>query len=178
MFFFSPKISLLVVVALKDYDELEYREIIRACKEAKIKPVIAGPSRAACFGIAKEKLTPQVSIEEVNMKDYAGIVFVGGLGVRDYFNHLTCQKLVKEAVKLNKVIGAIDYGAMILAHSEILKGKKGTVHPTEESHFIAAGMIYQNEPIVIDGLLITAQDRKQAAEFADLVAGASVLSLQ
>eukprot|EP00825_Cyclidium_porcatum_P028935 TRINITY_DN31050_c0_g1_i1.p4 TRINITY_DN31050_c0_g1~~TRINITY_DN31050_c0_g1_i1.p4 ORF type:complete len:101 (-),score=3.67 TRINITY_DN31050_c0_g1_i1:5-307(-) len=67
MFFFSPKISLLVVVALKDYDELEYREIIRACKEAKIKPVIAGPSRAACFGIAKEKLTPQVSIEEVNI---------------------------------------------------------------------------------------------------------------
>lgn len=170
--FFGPKIKILVVLPEKDFDETQYQQILRACKEAKIQPVIGCISKGPCLGMIKERVKPNVLLDDVDITEYHGIVFIGGLGTRDLFNSLTCHKLIQKAFQLNRIVAGIDLGPLVIAHAEILKGRKGTIHPTEETHFIATGVIYLKEPVVIDGNIITARDKHAAVEFSDMVVGA------
>jgi len=169
---FGPKVRLLVVLPLSDFDEEEYREILRACKEVKIGVEIAASQGQTCVGSGGTRVKPHTSLDRVDMTRYGGLAFVGGLGVRDYFNNLLCHQLVRQALQMKMVVGAIDYGPMILARAEVLRNRRATVHPTEETHFVATGSIYENSPTVIDGQLITAQDHHASREFADVMAGA------
>jgi protease I len=170
--FFGPKYQLLVVLPEKDFDEIEYHEIHRACKEAKVKIVLGCVSKGPCYGTIKEKVRPDIMLEDASMEDYHGLMFIGGLGTRDLFNNVLCHKLVKDALRLKKVVSAIDYGPIILARAEVLQNRKATIHPTEERHFSATGVQYLNQPIVIDGNIITARDKYAAPEFSELVVGA------
>ena len=173
MAFFGPKLQLLVVLPQKQFDENEYHEILRACKESKINIVVGGFTTSYPSESMKGlKVKPKIVLGDVEMEDYHGIVFLGGLGAREHFNDVTCHKLARKAVELNRVVGAIDLMPVLLAHAEILRGKKATVHPTEESHITASGANYVNHPVVVDGLIITASDQKVAGEFADVIVGA------
>jgi protease I len=170
--FFSPKCQLLVVLPEKDYDEVEYAEVLRACKEAKIKVVNGCVSKGPCYGEIKGKIKPDVILDEVLMDHYHGLMFIGGLGTRDLFNNILCHKLIREALQLGKIVSAIDFGPIILARAEVLNNRKATIHPTEERHFSATGVQYLNQPVVIDGNIITARDKNAAPEFSEMVAGA------
>ena len=118
------------------------------------------------------KVKPHIELSDVEMEDYHGVIFIGGLGSRALFNDVTCHKLARKAIDLERIIGAIDLAPVILAHAEVLRGKKATVHGTEESHLVAGGANFTKEPVVVDGLIITSQHGTFAKEFADTVIGA------
>ena len=173
MSLFGLKLKILVVLPEKQFDEKEYEEIIRAAKESKIGITVAGTTTAYAFqGMQGEKIKPHLSLSDAEMEDYHGLVFIGGLGARTLFNDVYCHKLARKAIELERIVAAIDIAPVILAHAEVLRGKKATVHGTEESHLVSCGANYSNEPVVADGLVVTSQHATFAKEFADTVMGA------
>ena len=72
---------------------------------------------------------------------------------------------------------AICLSPAVLAITGILKGKKGTVYPTDESkgHFTEGGATWLDEPVVVDGDIVTGRGPDAAEPFGkklvELLAG-------
>jgi len=89
-----------------------------------------------------------------------------------YLDNENSYRIAKETVQQNKVLGSICVGPVILAKASVLEGKKatvwsspmdrGTIRTLEEG-----GAIYQEEPVVVDGKLVTANGPAAAQEFGE-----------
>jgi protease I len=63
-----------------------------------------------------------------------------------------------------KIVASICHGPWVLISAAIVKGKRATCYPGMKDDLVNAGGIYTNEPVVIDGNLITG-DRPQTSGF-------------
>lgn len=80
-----------------------------------------------------------------------------------YFNNAVALKIVQDAVKQEKILGAICTAPRILAESGVLNGKKATVWKTEANALKTKGAVYTAEDVTFVGKIVTAS-RPHAAE--------------
>ena len=100
---------------------------------------------------------------------YDAIIFVGGEGAVQYWDDPQAHRLIKEALKKGKVLGAISISPITLANAKILIGKKATVWPTLGNRLKWAGAVYTGEAVEIDGKIVTADRPDSAEEFANAI---------
>ncbi|MFH1230646.1 MAG: DJ-1/PfpI family protein, partial [Planctomycetota bacterium] len=112
---------------------------------------------------------PQMLIKDVNVDDWDIVVFVGGVGAKEYYDDKVAHKIATETVKQNKVLGAICLAPVILANAGVLNGKNATVWKDEKELLIKKGVNYSEKDIEVDGKIITASGPTFAAEFAEQI---------
>lgn len=161
--------KILMIIAQQDFRDEEYEVPKGIFEKAGFEVITVAEKK----GIAKGKLGAEAKVDfsfnEVNIRDYEAIVFVGGPGATVYFEHEQILNLVKEAEEEGKVIGAICIAPSILANAGILKGKKATAFVTEEDILRRNGAIFTAAPVEIDGKIITADGPQSAEVFGQAI---------
>ena len=142
-------------------EELEKKGI-----QTKIASTIKGP----CLGSKGETAEAELSLEEINSDEFDAIVFVGGSGSSVFFNNKTALSLARTFFEEKKVVGAICIAPSILANAWLLKGKKVTSFPSEESNLKEKGAKYTGKPVESDGKIITANGPGAARDFGKKIA--------
>jgi protease I len=97
---------------------------------------------------------------------------VGGTGASRYWEDTTIHSMLKQAVKQNKVIGAICIAPVTLANAGILKDRKATVYKTETKKLEAKGVKCTGKVVQRDGNIITANGPGAATFFGTVIAQA------
>lgn len=161
--------KILMVVAQQNFRDEEYEVPKGIFEKAGFEVLTAAEKK----GVAKGKLGAEAKVDlsfnEINIRDYEAIVFVGGPGATVYFEHEQILNLVKEAEEEGKVISAICIAPSILANAGILKGKKATAFVTEEDILRRNGAIFTAAPIEIDGKIITGSGPESAEAFGQAI---------
>jgi len=119
---------------------------------------LVGPNKDEIFtGKNGLKLKSTHASNEVDAKDYEGLIIPGGFSP-DYMRKTEATKeLVKSFDKLNKPIAAICHGPWMMASSCDLKGKTVTSTSTIKDDLINAGANWVSEEVVVDDNLITSR---------------------
>lgn len=130
-----------------------------------IKVVIASSSINTCKGMLGGMVEPDIKLADINVDDYSAILFVGGIGAKQYWNDPLAHRIIQSAYKKGKIIGAICIAPVILANAGILKDKKATVWPSEKGRLIKQGAIYTGAGVEQDGNIITADSPGSAEGF-------------
>ncbi len=106
-----------------------------------------------------------------NMKaqNFAAIIFIGGDGVRNYWNNSIIHKIALEFEKANKIIGAICRAPVILAKAGLLSERKATCFPANKNEIEKLNVIYMDSEVVVSGNIITAQSPIASSEFANVI---------
>ena len=113
---------------------------------------------------------PDILINDVQVKDYDAVVFIGGWGCNEYVDNPIVHKVAKQAVAQGKILAAIELAPTILANAGVLNGKKATA---SRSHILKQkGAIYTGEHVERDGNIITASGPNAATEFGEAIASA------
>jgi protease I len=107
---------------------------------------------------------------EVTPDTYAALVFVGGPGAKVYLRDKEIHKLIQDFQAADKVIGAICYAPAMLAAAGILKGKKVTAFSEQKEFILAQGALWSDQPVVVDGAIVTAQSADTAIQFGEELA--------
>ena len=102
------------------------------------------------------KVKNDVNIMNIRANNFAGIVIIGGNGIKKYWNNKQLIKIVKEFYSSGKIIAAICAAPVILANAGILKNKNAACHPDSINELLKAGAVYNNTGICKYENIITA----------------------
>jgi protease I len=161
--------KILMIIAQQNFRDEELLIPKKLFEKEGYSVVIAGTSLKPAKGMLGAVVTPQILIDQVRVDEYDAIVFVGGVGAKEYFNHPLAHKIAREAVSKNKILAAICIAPRILAEAGVLKGKKATVWVSEGKTLEEKGTHYTGKPVEVDGNIVTASGPQAAEEFAKII---------
>lgn len=160
-----------VAILVEDlYEDTElwypYYRLLEAGAEVKL----VGSGRLASF-MSKHALpaAADVSIDEVTADDFDGVVIPGGYSPDWMRRKRAMVDFVREMDNTGKPVGAICHGGWMLVSAGILKGRRATCFSSIKDDLVAAGVIYVDEPVVIDRNLVTSRFPADLPRFAPAV---------
>lgn len=106
------------------------------------------------YGVPAEA---QFSYDEINGKDYDGILVPGGWAPDKLRRYPKVLELTSEFHAEKKVIGQICHAGWVLISAKILNGVTVTSTPGIRDDMENAGAIWKDEPVVVDGHIISAR---------------------
>jgi protease I len=164
--------KILMIVAPENFRDEELLEPKQILEKEGAKVEIASKETAEASGMFGAKALVNQELNQVEVKDYQALVFVGGSGASLYFNDPQVLKLAQDAFAEGKIIGAICIAPSILANAGLLQGRKATAFASEAANLMIKGAKYTEEPVVTDGTIITARGPEAATEFGQEIAKA------
>ena len=163
--------AVLLVIAFHGYQDKEYdtthKVLLDAGYRVETASLQTGTAQGALDGNAVVDLTLMEAVEKLD--SYKAVVLIGGPGAAVFHNNETAHELVQKAVDAKLVVGAICLAPFTLANAGVMAGLNATVWTggkfTVES-FAKHGPLYRDEPVVVDGNIVTASGPPASAEFA------------
>ena len=131
--------------------------------EVKIASTSLNPAKGTLGGKAKV----DILVQDIDIKNFAALIFVGGSGATQYWDDPLAHKLIKDALALDKVVAAICIAPVTLAKAGILKGRRATVFSSQAPLLKANGANYTGSGVEKDGKIITASGPAAAKEFGE-----------
>lgn len=164
--------NILLVVASDGYQSLEYSVTKKVLEDANF--VVTTGSDADLQAVADDKTFAKVDItlEKIYSQNFDGIFFIGGPGALACLDNQESNRILNEAMILQKVYGAICIAPRILARAHVLVGKKATGWDEDDALsqiFSQNNVEYIREGVVVDENVITARDRYVAREFGEAI---------
>ncbi len=155
----------VMVVPPARFKEEELDAPKRILERNKCKVDIACSALKEVFGMAGGRARPGVLIDDVQVDDLDAVVFVGGMGSREYWDHEGAHGLARRAVEAGKIVGALSTAPVILARAGLLDGKEATVIFSETKQITERGAKYTGTPISVAGNIITCKGPEAAESF-------------
>jgi len=162
----------LMVLSPKNFRDEEYRTPALKLERAGITVLVTGPTSGPYTGMLGKVVTPDLTLDQVNVDDYSAIIVIGGSGSKDYlWNNSKLISIINEAFKKNKTIAGICMSSPVLAKAGVLKGRNATTFPSGENVRLLQwnGANYIKKGVVVDGKIVTAEGPANADEFADAI---------
>jgi peptidyl-prolyl cis-trans isomerase A (cyclophilin A) len=157
--------KILMIVAPQNFRDEEYFEPRKILEDAGAQvttaSLVTGPVTGARGGTA----TADILLSAAQPDDYAAIVFIGGSGAEVYRDNPDAHRLAAAFTSAGKPVAAICIAPAILANAGVLKGKKATAFSSAQQALTDGGAIVTPQPVVQDGLLITANGPEAAGAF-------------
>jgi len=161
--------DVLMVIASRNFRDEEYREPASALAHAKAGIVVASSTPGVCRGMLGQSVTPDLLLADVDVSNYAAVIFVGGSGAGEYFDNPTAHRIARDAAAQGRLLGAICIAPSILANAGLLKGRKATCFSSERANLAEKGAEVIDQSVVRDGKIITADGPDSAHLFGKIV---------
>jgi protein deglycase len=119
-----------------------------------------------------QKILVDYTIDEINTDDFEALAIPGGFEEYNFYQYAFTEPfldLIRAFNGKNKLIASVCTGAMPIAKSGILNGRKGTTYnknPRRQKMLSDMGVNVVQEPIVEDGNIITSWNPSTAMDVA------------
>lgn len=113
----------------------------------------------------KVSIKPDGTTTEARAGNFDAIVIPGGTAPDTMRTNPNAVKFVQDAFALDKLVAAICHGPQLLIEADLLRGKRATGFLSIRKDMENAGAVYIDEPLVVDGNLITSRMPGDAAIF-------------
>jgi protease I len=164
--------KIVMVIAPQNFrdEELLQPKNILTEKGAEVK--VACASLETAKGMLGAEVKPDMLVGEIKPEDWDAVILIGGTGASQYWDDSSIHAMLNEAVKQNKIVGAICIAPVTLANAGILSGKKATVFSSETQKLADKGAVCTGKDVERDGKIITASGPPAAKEFGNAIAQA------
>lgn len=160
--------KVLFVIAPGNFRDEELKipkEMIEKNYEAEIASSTTNTVKGMLGMVVKPNLLLSQAISKID--EYSAVIFVGGIGTKNYFNNSDALELAKQSAQKGKITAAICIAPIILANAGILKEKNATVWNGEFVKMLESkGAKFVSKAVVVDGNIVTANGPNAAKEFA------------
>jgi protease I len=110
------------------------------------------------------------TLDGVTASEYDAFIVPGGSWNPDALRaESKVTALLREAAKAGKVVAAVCHGPWVLSDAGVLKGKRATAWWSIRPDLENAGATYVDEPVVIDGNIITSRAPIDLAPFVHAI---------
>jgi protease I len=158
----------VVVLAEEEYDVLELWYPTVRLREAGAEVIIAGTGSANTYYSGHGRRFPvdvDAAVDRITASDIDAVVIPGGFAPDRLRRYPAVLNLVRETYGQGKLVAAICHAGWVLVSAGILKGKTATCAAAIKDDVINAGANYVDQPVVVDGNLITSRSPRDLPFF-------------
>ena len=163
------KNSVLLFLAAKDFNEEEYSIVRKLLLKYGKNVFITSDDHYVCSGSKGMKVKSDTSFYNINIKNFAAFILIGGKGSKEYWDNEKLHAIIRNFNNVKKVIGAICSAPVILAKAGILNNKSATCYYEDKKELINLGINYQDRAVVTDKNIVTSNGSQSATQFTETV---------
>ena len=146
-------------------EEIEAVIVIDTLRRAKWEVVAVGMKKGVITASRGVKIVPDAAFDDVDPYTFDVIVVPGGAkGVENLLKEERLHEAIRSLHRAGKIVAAVCAGPLVLQQAGVLSGCKVTCHPDHAAKITQAR--WMNEPVVIDGNIITSQGAGTCFKFA------------
>jgi len=150
----GKKVAILVADM---YQELEFWYPYLRLKEEGAEVLAVGPEAKEYKSKLGYPAKADLGAKDVRAPDFQGVVIPGGYAP-DYLRRSPeLVRFVKDMAEAGKPVAAICHGPWMLCSARVVKGKRVTSFFAIRDDLENAGAIWVDEPVVVDGNIITSR---------------------
>ncbi|NEQ19692.1 MAG: DJ-1/PfpI/YhbO family deglycase/protease [Microcoleus sp. SIO2G3] len=160
----KKKVAILIENFVED---AEFQVPYNALKQAGMEVVVLGSRVNETYKGKQGKLSkqPDGTTTEAIASEFDAVVIPGGMAPDQMRRNPNTVRFVQEAMQQGKLVAAVCHGPQVLIEGDLLKGKQATGFIAIRKDMINAGANYIDEPLVVDGNLITSRQPGDLAIF-------------
>jgi deglycase len=147
----------ILILAGPDYEDMELQYPRYRLMEEGATVVIAGIGEQTYHGKKGYPVTVDTQVDEVRASEFDALVIPGGYAPDKIRRVPEALDIVREMNDQGKTIGFICHAGWVPISAGILKGKRITCVSAIKDDVINAGADYVDEPVVVDGNLVTSR---------------------
>lgn len=126
-------------------------------KEEGINTHVASMRKGPIKGKHGYEIEADIAFKDVNPADYDILVISGGKGPEKIRLDKDALEIARHFFKENKPVAAICHGPQVLVSAGVIKGRKATCWIGIRDDLIAAGALYKDNEVVVDGNFISSR---------------------
>lgn len=161
--------TILCIIPHRQFNDEEFLAVRDALKAEGCRFVIGGASLQEAVGTSGTRVRPSVLFSDMRVQDYDAIVFIGGIGAKDFWNHPRAHNIIRAFESHGKIIAGICVAPVTIANTGLLKDRSATCHPSVRRELEATGAHYTAQPVEVCGRIITATGPASATSFAEKI---------
>ncbi len=173
----SDKKVLIIATDGFEYSELtEPRDYLTGeGAEVTLASPKSDPIEGESGGEKQGKVTPDLTIDEVDCDDYDALVIPGGVSNPDALRmNARAVDIVSEFAAAEKPIAAICHGPWLLVEADVLDGVQATSWPSLRTDLENAGADVIDREVVVDGNFITSRKPEDIPAFNRAISDALI----
>jgi len=145
------------VLAEDLYQEMELWYPVYRFREAGAKVKIIGPEKKTYKSKLGYPADADTAAGKTDAEQFDAIIIPGGYAPDIMRRYPEMVKLVRDAIKKGKVVGAICHGGWMLCSAGGIEGKKVTGFFAIKDDLVNAGAKYVDAEVVVDGNIVTSR---------------------
>jgi protease I len=151
------------------YEDLELWYPMLRLQEAGYAVQVAGLDLRSYTGKHGYPARSDILIKDVNSADLCGLLIPGGFMPDKLRRDAKVLSLTREFHEASKLVAFICHGGWVPISAKILKGKRATGSLGIKDDLVNAGALWVDEPVVIDGNLISSRTPKDLPAFGKAI---------
>ncbi|HZN91770.1 MAG TPA: type 1 glutamine amidotransferase domain-containing protein [Myxococcales bacterium] len=146
---------------------IPYDRLKQAGHQVTVIGVQAGQELTGKKG--KEKVTPDVSVDQARAADFDALVIPGGYSPDHLRTNLKMVGFTRELFMADKPVAAVCHGPSMLVEADVLDGRMVTSWPSVKTDLINAGARWVDREVVEDGTMITSRKPEDLEAFCGAI---------
>lgn len=149
------------------FEDSELAEPLKALQSVDVNVIVVGSNGKKFFKGKRGKVTinANASVNEVDYRELDAVIVPGGYAPDKMRLHEDMVDLVRNLYKAGKVVAAICHGPQLLISADIVRGKRVTSCASIAVDLKNAGAEWVDEPVIVDGNLITSRKPADIPQF-------------
>jgi protease I len=164
----NKKVAILIENGVED---AEFQVPYNGLKQAGMEVVVLGARMNEKYKGKQGKVSQQAdaTTTEAIASEFDAVVIPGGMAPDHMRRNPNTVRFVQEAMQQGKLVAAVCHGPQVLIEGDLLKDKQATGFSAIRKDMINAGAKYVDEPLVVDGNLITSRQPGDLAVFTTAI---------
>ena len=165
-----------LIITGKNVQDHEFIYPFYRLQESGFSVDVATDKKMEVIGqLGAARVIPSLDIEGLNPDDFQVLVLPGGAKCMEYIRQ--DYRIIDFITKFNssgKIIASICHAAQLLISAKVVKGRRISGYYSLKDDIENAGAFYKDEPVVIDGNIISTAHYKHMGPWMKAVCDAAV----
>jgi protease I len=140
-----------------DYQMHEFWYPYYRFQEAGAQVRVIGTGRAPSFTSHGYSVTPDLDATDARVDDFDAVIIPGGYAPDKMRRSAEMVAFVRDMDGAGKPVAAICHAGWMLVSAKVVRGRRATCFYSIRDDLEAAGAQWSDEPVVVDGNLITSR---------------------
>lgn len=154
-----------LIISADHFEDTELLVPYYRLKEAGIEVDIASIGTGKITGKHGYEVEANKALKEVDPDDYDILLLPGGKAPSAVRKEAAALDIARSFFSKNKPVAAICHGPQTLISAGLLKGRHATCYHSVAGEMKAAGAIYEDREVVVDGNLVTSRQPSDLPAF-------------